>query len=154
MNDVALQSATQSIVVDEVFPHAPETIWKVLTTGALIARWMMEPHGFEPVKGNRFTFKTKPAGEWDGTIRCEVLEAVPGERLVYRWQGGHEANKGYGSPLDTVVTWTLIKTPDGTRVKVVHSGFVTPLNDTAFQNMSAGWPKVMHGLRDVTGTLH
>lgn len=46
MNDTALKSATQDIVVDEVFPHAPETIWKVLTTGGLIARWLMEPRGF------------------------------------------------------------------------------------------------------------
>lgn len=29
MNDAALKSATQDIVVDEVFPHAPETIWKM-----------------------------------------------------------------------------------------------------------------------------
>ena len=32
MNDAALKPDTQDIVVDEVFPHAPETIWKTLTT--------------------------------------------------------------------------------------------------------------------------
>ena len=62
MNDTALKSATQEIVVDEAFPHAPETIWKTLTTGELIGRWMMAPTGFEPVKGKRFTFQTRPAG--------------------------------------------------------------------------------------------
>jgi uncharacterized protein YndB with AHSA1/START domain len=154
MDKPALKPATQSIVVDEVFPHAPELVWKVLTTGALIGRWMMEANGFEAVPGNRFTFNTKPAGEWDGTIRCEVVEVVPNERLVYRWQGGHAGNIGYGSLLDTVVTWTLTQVSNGTRVKVVHSGFVTPINDTAFQNMSAGWPKVMHNLNDVAGKLH
>ena len=40
MNDAASKSGTQDIVVDEVFPHAPETIWKTLTTGELIARWI------------------------------------------------------------------------------------------------------------------
>ena len=35
MNDDALKSGTQDIVVDEVFPHAPETIWKTPTTGRL-----------------------------------------------------------------------------------------------------------------------
>ena len=39
MNDAALKFETQDIVVDEVFPHAPETIWKALTTSELIARW-------------------------------------------------------------------------------------------------------------------
>ena len=37
MNNAAPKSDTRDIVVDEVFPHAPETIWKTLTTGALIA---------------------------------------------------------------------------------------------------------------------
>ncbi|HEY4164032.1 MAG TPA: hypothetical protein VGM59_13285, partial [Dongiaceae bacterium] len=73
MNEAALKSGTQEIVVDEVLPHAAETIWKTLTTGTLIARWMMEPTGFEAVQGNRFTFKTRPAGAWDGAIHCQVL---------------------------------------------------------------------------------
>ena len=49
MAEPALKPATQDIVVDEVFPHAPETVWKALTTGELIARWLMEAHGFAPV---------------------------------------------------------------------------------------------------------
>jgi uncharacterized protein YndB with AHSA1/START domain len=43
MNDAALKSDTQAIVVDEVFPHAPETIWKTLTSGELMARWLRMP---------------------------------------------------------------------------------------------------------------
>jgi len=146
MNEAALKSATTDIVVDQVFPHAPETIWKALTTGELMARWMMAPTGFEPVKGKRFTFQTTPAGAWDGTIRCEVLEAVPNQRLVYAWRGGDEANVGYGSRLDTVVTFTLSKAENGTRVRLVHSGFVLPRNDTAYKNMSEGWKKVVSNL--------
>jgi uncharacterized protein YndB with AHSA1/START domain len=89
MNDAALESDPQDIVVDEVFPHAPETIWKALTAGELIARWLMMPTtGFEPVKGKRFTFQTTPTGAWDGVIHCQVLEAMPNERLVYAWKGG------------------------------------------------------------------
>ena len=146
MSDAALKSDLQDIVIDEVLPHAPETIWKVLTTGELIARWLMAPTGFEPVKGKRFTYQTTPAGAWDGTIRCEVLEVMPNERLVYAWKGGHEGNVGYGAPLSTVVTWTLSRTGTGTRVRLVHSGFITPRNDTAFKGMSEGWKKVVRNL--------
>lgn len=146
MADAALKAATQDIVVDEVFPHAPETIWKALTTGELIARWMMAADGFQAVVGNRFTYRTTPAGEWDGLIRCEVLDVVPNQRLVYSWRGGHEANAGYGSKLDTVVTWTLTPTASGTRVRVVHSGFELPRNDTAYRSMSDGWRTVVHRL--------
>jgi uncharacterized protein YndB with AHSA1/START domain len=143
MNDAALKSAAQEIVVDEFFPHAPETIWKTLTTGALIGRWLMTPTDFAPEKGRRFTFQTKAAGAWDGIIHCQVLEAIPNERLVYAWKGGHEENSGYGSPLDTIVTWVLSHVEEGTRLRLVHSGFVTPKNDTALKNMSEGWKKVV-----------
>jgi uncharacterized protein YndB with AHSA1/START domain len=147
MTYAALKPDTQEIVVDEVFPHAPETIWKTLTSGELMSRWIMAPIGFEPVEGKHFTFQTKPAGAWDGTICCEVLEVKRNERLAYAWKGGHEGNVGYGSQLDTVVTWTLSRVENGTRLRLVHSGFVLPRNDTAYKNMSEGWKKVVQNLR-------
>ncbi|HEV7446397.1 MAG TPA: SRPBCC domain-containing protein [Steroidobacteraceae bacterium] len=151
MTDAALEPDTQDIVVDEVFPHAPETIWKTLTTGELIGRWMMAPTGFEPVEGRHFTFQTRPAGAWDGTIHCQVLEVIPNERLVYAWKGGHEGNVGYGSPLDTVVTWILSRVENGTRLRLVHSGFVTPKNDSALKTMGEGWKKVVHNIGEIVG---
>ena len=150
MKDAALKYDTQDIVVDQVFPHAPETIWKTLTTNELIGRWIeMVPTGFEPVKGKHFTFQTRPAGMWDGVIHCQVLEVMPNERLVYAWKGGHEGNVGYGSPLDTVVTWTLSRVDNGTRLRLVHSGFVLPKNDTAFKNMGEGWQKVVRNVDSI-----
>ena len=137
MNEAVAIADTQDIVVDEVLPHAPELIWKTLTTGDLIARWLMAPTGFEPVKGTRFTFQTTPAGEWDGVIQRQVLEVIPNERLVYAW------NIGYGSRLDTVVTWTLARVPGGTRLRLVHAGFIRPQNDSAFEKMGEGWRKVV-----------
>ncbi len=135
---------TQEIVVEEVFPHAPSSIWKVLTTGALVSRWLKMPlAGFEPVVGNRFTYKTTPAGGWDGTIRCEVLEVIENRRFVHSWKGGHESNVGYGAPLDTVVSWTLSPVEAGTRLRLVHSGFVLPRNETAFTGMGNGWKQVV-----------
>ncbi len=141
MNDAA--SDIRDIVVEEVFPHAPETIWKTLTSGELIGRWLMAPTGFEPVKGTRFTFQTKAGGAWDGVIHCQVLEAIRNERLVYSWKGGHEDNVGYGSPLDTVVTLTLSRTANGTRLRLVHAGFVMPRNKSAFEVMGKGWKTIV-----------
>ena len=149
MSDAALKSDAQEIVVDEVFPHAPERIWKTLTTGELIGRWLMPTTGFAPVKGKRFTFQTTPAGGWDGVIQCQVLEVRPNERLVYTWKSGHEGNVGYGAALDTVVTWTLSKVGNGTRLRLVHSGFVLPKNDTAFKNMGDGWKKVVGRIGEI-----
>lgn len=143
MTDVELRPATQAIVVDEVFPHAPEVVWRILTQGDLIGRWMMQPIGFAPVEGTRFTFKTTAAGAWDGTIRCEVLEVVPHERFAYSWAGGDEDNVGYGSRLETIVTIFLSKVEAGTRLRLVHAGFVLPVNAVAYSNMSEGWKTIL-----------
>jgi uncharacterized protein YndB with AHSA1/START domain len=152
MNAPALKSATQEIVVDEIFPHTPETIWKTLTDGALMARWLgMTPTGFEAAKGRRFTYQTTPGGAWDGIIRCEVLEVIPNQRLVYTWRSGHSENIGYGAPLDTVVTFTLSRTENGTRLRAVHSGFLLPRNEAAFRNMGEGWKKVVPRIGTIAG---
>lgn len=147
MNDVALKSGLQDIVVEAILPHRPETIWRTLTTGELIGQWLrMALAGFEPVPGKHFTFQTTPAGAWDGVIRCEVLEAAANERLAFAWRGGHEGNAGYGSLLDTVVTFALSRAGDGTRLRLVHSGFRLPENETAFRNLGEGWKTVLPGI--------
>jgi uncharacterized protein YndB with AHSA1/START domain len=144
VSDATILVDSQDIIVDEVFPHTLDVVWKTLTTPAMMGRWLhMEPIGFAPIVGTRFTYQTSPAGEWDGTIHCEVLEATPYQRLSYAWTGGHESNFGYGSRLDTIVTFTLSAAETGTRVRLVHSGFVLPKNDTAFRNMRHGWTKVL-----------
>ena len=155
MTQTATKLDTHHIVVEETFPHAPETIWKALTTASLMERWLgMKPAGFEPVKGARFTYQTTPAGAWDGIIRCEVLEVIPNKQLAYTWKGGHATNSGYGSLLDTVVTFDLAKVAEGTRVRLVHSGFVLPRNDVAFKNMGQGWKTVVGRIRVITGEQH
>lgn len=142
MTMTAMNSEVRDIVVEEVLPHTPEKLWLALTDGGLIARWLMAPSGFEPVVGKQFTFTTKPAGEWDGTIQCQVREVVPNERLVYAWNSGHHTNVGYGAGLRTVVTWTLTKVSGGTLLRLVHAGFQLPRNELAYTNMGEGWKKI------------
>ena len=150
MTAAAVGIVSREIVVDEVFPHTPEVVWKTLTTAELMARWLrMTPVGFDAVEGQRFTYQTTSAGAWDGVIHCQVLEVKPNERLVYAWQGGHEGNVGYGARLDTVVTLTLSRVERGTRLRMVHSGFVLPKNETAFRNMSDGWVEVLQRVNAV-----
>jgi uncharacterized protein YndB with AHSA1/START domain len=142
--------ADREIVVEDTLPHAREVIWKTLTEGALISRWLM-PNDFEPIVGKRFTFRTRPMGSWDGVVHCEVLEVEPYEKLVYSWKGGSDDNPEYGSRLDSLVTWTLTAVDTGTRLRMVHSGFRSPGNDFAFDAMSGGWGKVLQGIARVAG---
>ena len=98
---------TRSIVVEEDFPHAPALLWRAISDGTLMVKWLMPPSGFAPVVGQDFTFQTKAAGAWDGVIRCRVLEVDPQRRLAFAWTGGDAGNQGYGTKLETNVTMTL-----------------------------------------------
>jgi len=53
--------------------------------------------------------------------------------------------------LDTVVTWTLAKVDGGTRLRVVHRGFVLPKNATTFRNLSEGWKTVVGKIDVISG---
>ena len=67
---------THAITVEKVLPYVPEKIWRTLTTGELVARWLM-PNDFVASVGHRFTFRTRPMGDWDGIVSCEVLACDP-----------------------------------------------------------------------------
>jgi uncharacterized protein YndB with AHSA1/START domain len=142
---------TREIVIEEVLPHVREAVWRVLTSGELISRWLM-PNDFKPIVGKRFTFRTPPKGNWDGVVHCEVLEVRPLERLAYTWKGGTAGDAVY-APLDSVVTWTLTAVEGGTRLRLVHSGFQSPTNDHAFDAMSGGWAKIVEKLGSIAAEL-
>lgn len=135
-------NAIRDIVVEGMLPHPPELVWKTLTMSELISRWLM-PNDFELAKGKRFTFRTKPMGDWDGVVHCKVLEFVPQAKLVYSWKGGSDSNSKYGSRLDSIVTWTLAPVEGGTRLRLVHSGFRSPGNDFAYEAMKPGWGRIL-----------
>ena len=69
-------SETDAITVEKVLPYAADKIWRTLTTSASIAKWLM-PNDFVASVGHRFTFRTRPMGDWDGVVSCEVLACDP-----------------------------------------------------------------------------
>jgi uncharacterized protein YndB with AHSA1/START domain len=151
MTDAASSSATQDIVVEEVLPHAPETIWKTLTTGELIDRWLMKSTGFEPVEGTPLHIADDPGRRMGWRDPLRGARSDPQRAPVLFVAGGHDANAAYGSRLDTIVALTLAKVDGGTRLRVVHSGFVLPKNAIAFRNMSKGWEKVVGKIGAISG---
>jgi len=152
MTATAQQQPTREIVVEDVLLHAPELVWQALTRSELISRWLMA-NDFEAAVGRRFTFTTRPVGNWDGVVDCEVLELITNEKLVYSWKGGSDDNPGYGGRLDSVVTFTLTPVDGGTRLRLVHSGFRSPGNDFAFDAMSRGWTRIPERIAGVAAEL-
>lgn len=138
----------REITVEETLPHDPKTVWKALTTPALIERWLMA-NDFDLAVGKKFQFRRAPIGDWNGVVDCEVLEVEPERRLVYSWKGGF----GSVGELDTVVIWTLTPVAEGTLLTMAHSGFRLPLNQIAFSAMSPGWGRAVQRIGEVLRDL-
>ena len=102
----------RTVVLEVVYPHPPERVWRALTDRDALAEWLL-PNNFEPRRGHRFQFWSPPRPGSPGVIECEVVELDEPRRLSYTWQ----------SDLDkapTLVTWTLEPTKRGTRVRLEH----------------------------------
>jgi uncharacterized protein YndB with AHSA1/START domain len=130
---------TESIIVENDLPDAPERVWRALTDPALLEAWLM-PNNIRAEVGARFQFRAAPGPGWSGVVECEVLEVVTHRLLVYRWQGGSKTAEGHGHELDTVVTWKLTPLANGgTRLYLEHAGFDP--DSLAFQAMGQGWKR-------------
>jgi len=131
-----------TLVVERVFPHPPQKLWRALTEGALLEQWMMK-NDFEPVAGHRFQFLAEPRPNWNGVVDCEVLIVDPMQRLSYSWGvGGNE------SGMKWVVLWTLTPGEGGTHVRMEQSGF-RPEQKANYQGAKYGWTKFFDGLERV-----
>jgi uncharacterized protein YndB with AHSA1/START domain len=103
------------IHLDQVFPASPAEVWRALTEPMLLAKWLMK-NDFAANEGHRFRFCAKPTRGWDGIVHCQVLEAVPYNRLTYSWVGGSDMP-------NTMVTWILCPVNHGTKLAFSHTGF-------------------------------
>ncbi len=128
MNQPA-KSESHTISAEYDLPYPPAKVWRTLTEPELLAAWLMD-NDIRAEVGHRFNFRSKPMGNWDGVVYCEVLTVEAPKLLRYSWRGGD---------LDTVLTFTLTPTASGTLLSLEHEGFELPKNMFAFDAMGKGW---------------
>ena len=116
-----------SIECDQFIARPPAAVWRALTEPDLLASWWA-PGDIKPIVGHRFTMDM---AEW-GVQACEVLRVEPEKLLVYTFAEG---------VLDTTVTWRLEPEGTGTRLFLVHDGFVP--GSPALEGMGNGWPGLL-----------
>jgi uncharacterized protein YndB with AHSA1/START domain len=134
---------TRSVVIERVFPHPPEKLWRALTESPLVAQWLLK-NDFQPVVGRKFQFRADPVQGWDGVIECEVRIVDHLKQLSYTWSS-------MGSD-PSVVLWTLTPAEGGTHVRMEHSGFRQD-QQANYQGAKYGWQKFIGGLEAVLAAL-
>lgn len=135
-----------TLVVERVFRHPPEKLWRALTESPLLAQWMMK-NDFAPEIGRKFQFHAEPSPKWNSIVDCEVLVVEPGQRLSYSWGVG-----GPESEMQWTVLWTLTPIEGGTHLRMEQSGF-KPEQKGNYQGARYGWEKMFAGLEQVLDRL-
>src|SRR4051794_10721775 len=128
-----------------------ERVWALLTEPEHVGRWFGDAGA---------TIDLRPGGEmairWSehGINRARVVEVEPHSRFSYRWApykdpGGDEPVEGNS----TLVEFTLLPDGDGTRLRVVESGFssLATSDEQRAENHAGntrGWEQELGDLRD------
>ncbi len=100
----------------------PDEVWHALTDPEVIRQW----------SGSRAEYPLEPGASyslWDGSIRGEIVEVVPLQRLVKTWKPVDWTRQ------DSVVTFTLSPLANGTRVDLVHEN----VEESDYNDTDEGW---------------
>lgn len=134
VTDTTDRTQGESLSMEFDLPHAPAKVWRALTEPALLSQWLLPVVGLRLEPGTAFAFQAPPQPGWDGTVNCTLLDLEPLRSIRYAWVVGE---------LDTIVTFTLVPTENGTRLSLVQSGF-KPQQKQNFGGARYGW-KMMGG---------
>ena len=127
-----------SIEREVILPVPPARVWTALTQPDQLSAWF----------GTQATVDLRPGGEvvftWDGPTGPRgtnrgVIEAVePPNRFAFRWHSGPD-----NVPM-TRVEFTLQSHPEGTRLRLVESGFANlppELRGGCHESNTRGWQR-------------
>ncbi len=127
------------IIKREIEIDAPiARVWEHITDPQKIAGWLM-PNDFEATVGKKFMLDCQQQGK----VSCTVKEAIPRQKLVYSFQS--KVTK-----VETLVTITLTKEGEGTRLTLIHSGWnaLPPGEQDVADNYGGGWSAGLEKLRE------
>jgi uncharacterized protein YndB with AHSA1/START domain len=145
---------TVAVRLERLIPAPPDRVYRAWLEPDLIQRWMA-PGDFtaarvevdERVGGHYRIWHATEAGVRGG-FESEIVELVPGERIVFRW-GFVGPNRTAGPVYDSQLTITLREAPEGgTRLTLVHERLESlraALPDAA-DNVGSGWADVLEKL--------
>ena len=129
---------TDSIERELILPVPPERVWTALTRPDQLSAWF----------GTQATLDLRPGGEviftWDGSTGPHganrgVIEVVERpNRFAFRWQSSPDTEQM------TRVEFTLELHPEGTRLRLVESGFASlppALRGGCHESNTRGWQR-------------
>jgi uncharacterized protein YndB with AHSA1/START domain len=129
-------SQAEPIVVERTYDAPVARVWRAITDEKQMPLWFFESIAeFRPEVGFETRFTVKADGR-EYVHAWRVTEMVPQRRISYDW-------KYVGVPGASSVVWELSEAPEGSKLRLTHTGVETfPQDgDPAFKVESgrAGW---------------
>lgn len=125
------------IQIKRIYKHNIQAIWKALTSKEALSEWLMETSDFALIKGHQFQFKTKPQGNFDGIINCEIVDFQSPTSVSYQWRANN-------MKIPTTVHWELKElSPTETSITLSHAGFTGVSGWFTRQLLTMGWKKLL-----------
>ena len=143
--DKTARAQTDALSFELDLRHGPAKVWRALTDPVLLKEWLLPAVGFTLEPGAAFTLHTQAFPGWDGTVNCRLVEIEAERKLSYTWVVGD-------LEIDTVVTFTLTPTAQGTHLSLVQSGF-KPDQKQNFGGARYGWKLMSEKLVGVLAGL-
>ncbi len=120
----------------------PDAVWRAIMRPEIVAKYHLAPlHRIEPHKGGVILYGAKEQVMISGTITAVEENTL----LSHTFRFGPADHPGIGGDPDTIVTYTLRKDGNGTRLTLTHSGFSGDSQTRA--NITGGWPHILEGLK-------
>lgn len=134
MNDICFTSTAEIAV-------AASEIWHAIIDPVKVAAYHLAPLKVIQLReGGLIIYGTEEAD----LIVGQITRLEPNRRLehTFRFQF-HEA--GIEKEPETLVSYLIEETPEGSALTLTHSGF--PGENQTFANISGGWPHLLEGLK-------
>lgn len=126
-----------SLTYERELGHPVERVWWALTDRDALAKWFMETD-VRPEQGHAFTIRGEPEGAWRGWTECRIIELEPPRRIAWSFEPDDEGG-------ETIVTFTLTPTENGTLLRLHHEGSGRP---RIIGQLGQGWPGFLERLVD------
>lgn len=146
-----------AVRLQRTIPAPPDRVYRAWLDPDLLARWMA-PGALDVTRaevdervGGHFRIWHASADGDVGGFEAELLELVPGERIVFRW-GFVGPDRLAGPTYDSLLTITLREAPDGgTALTLVHERLdelAAALPDVA-DSVGRGWELALDKLEQL-----
>ena len=124
---------------------APMLVWRALTDRETIKKYFFGTEAIsEWQTGSPLIFR----GEWEGRAyedKGNIHVAVPGKLLVYDYWSGFSGLEDVPENY-SLVSYTLDKSPNGTRVSLTQKGFA---GEEARTHADGSWTMVLQNLKEL-----